>query len=195
MHGFCWWVVSHPLRRADLAERLQADPSLRNTRPVTDTPAGWYPAPDDPLNLRWWDGSTWSEATKPVPPTRPVVEAHLTRPPRRRPLGCLGWSIVGVATVAIVTITFTLVIDNTDTGKRIKAETACQDAVSASLKAPSTAEFTTGKTTGTYPSYTTAGWVDAENSFGAQIRTKYACEVVGSDDGETWTVKDVATRD
>jgi uncharacterized RDD family membrane protein YckC len=25
------------------------------------TPAGWYPDPSDPSNLRWWDGGRWTE--------------------------------------------------------------------------------------------------------------------------------------
>ena len=28
---------------------------------TTTTPAGWYPNPDDATQLRWWDGSAWTD--------------------------------------------------------------------------------------------------------------------------------------
>ena len=28
---------------------------------------GWYPDSDEPRRLRWWDGSAWTEHTKPRP--------------------------------------------------------------------------------------------------------------------------------
>lgn len=31
-----------------------------------NTPAGWYPDPQNPGQQRYWDGTTWSEATQPV---------------------------------------------------------------------------------------------------------------------------------
>lgn len=33
-----------------------------------NTPAGWYPDPHDPSQQRYWDGSSWSEATQPAAP-------------------------------------------------------------------------------------------------------------------------------
>lgn len=40
------------------------------------TPAGWYPAPEGPFE-RWWDGTQWTEHTRPTattvaPPAAPV---------------------------------------------------------------------------------------------------------------------------
>ncbi|WP_432486543.1 RDD family protein [Kineococcus sp. SYSU DK018] len=32
------------------------------------TPAGWYPDPSHPAQLRWWDGSAWTEHTHAAPP-------------------------------------------------------------------------------------------------------------------------------
>lgn len=29
------------------------------------TPSGWYPNPDNPSQERWWDGTTWTDATRP----------------------------------------------------------------------------------------------------------------------------------
>jgi hypothetical protein len=50
------------------------------------------------------------------------------------------------------------------------------------LKAPSTAEFSPhGETRVAYneadDTYTVRGWVDAQNSFGAKLRSKYICTV------------------
>ena len=52
------------------------------------------------------------------------------------------------------------------------AITQCRDAVRAQLKAPATAKFggesvTAGKV---------VGYVDSQNSYGAQVRTRFACE-------------------
>ena len=30
---------------------------------MSEVPAGWYPVPDDPRTLRYWDGSTWTDHT------------------------------------------------------------------------------------------------------------------------------------
>jgi hypothetical protein len=31
-------------------------------------PAGWFPDPEDPANLRYWDGTAWTEHRHPVQP-------------------------------------------------------------------------------------------------------------------------------
>ncbi len=38
---------------------------------MSDTPAGWYP--DGRGNVRWWDGTTWTEHTQPVQPAQGYV--------------------------------------------------------------------------------------------------------------------------
>lgn len=35
-------------------------------------PAGWYPQPNDPSNVRWWDGTQWTEHTQPIAPVAPA---------------------------------------------------------------------------------------------------------------------------
>lgn len=56
------------------------------------------------------------------------------------------------------------------------AISVCHQAVEAKLKAPATAEFG-GETasTGTGEDWAVTGWVDAENGFGALIRTDWKC--------------------
>ncbi len=36
-------------------------------------PAGWYPDPSAPGNVRYWDGVIWTEHRQPAPPTTPPV--------------------------------------------------------------------------------------------------------------------------
>lgn len=33
-----------------------------------NTPAGWFPDPDQPGQARWWDGNAWTEHRQPAPP-------------------------------------------------------------------------------------------------------------------------------
>ena len=75
----------------------------------------------------------------------------------------------------------------------------CKDAVSTQLKAPTTAKFPDvlevrrGKISGTENIYRIQGYVDAQNSFGAMIRTEYFCEIeyLGRDwtDWSNWRIK------
>ena len=43
------------------------------------TPAGWFPDPEDPANLRYWDGTAWTEHRHPADPAGapvgPTVDA------------------------------------------------------------------------------------------------------------------------
>lgn len=51
-------------------------------------PAGWYRDRSDPSLARYWDGSHWSELTRPTPPpadTVPPEATPLGRPPRTGP--------------------------------------------------------------------------------------------------------------
>lgn len=42
---------------------------------MTVTPAGWYPDPQNPAQLRYWDGQAWSESTAPAAPAAPSAPA------------------------------------------------------------------------------------------------------------------------
>jgi hypothetical protein len=57
--------------------------------------AGWYDDGATPGSLRWFDGSTWTESTRPIAP-RPSVPATFAAPPStfgRLPAGRLGQSL------------------------------------------------------------------------------------------------------
>jgi len=74
----------------------------------------------------------------------------------------------------------------------------CQDRVKESLKAPSTAEFSGITETQIAPQgnrkYAVIGWVDAQNSFGAKLRTKYICKA--TDEGNSqWNFEPLVTND
>lgn len=60
--------------------------------------------------------------------------------------------------------------------QRMGAQSACESMVKDRLKAPATADFTGVTTTGAGP-WTTTGSVDSQNSFGAQIRSSFRCEL------------------
>jgi len=36
-------------------------------------PAGWFPDPEDPANLRYWDGSAWTDHRHPAEPAAPAA--------------------------------------------------------------------------------------------------------------------------
>jgi hypothetical protein len=38
---------------------------------MTNTPAGWHPDPEDPSQLRYWDGDAWTEHRSPAGPGTP----------------------------------------------------------------------------------------------------------------------------
>lgn len=40
-----------------------------------DVTAGWYPDPEDTANLRWWDGSAWTEHRQPLATPGPEAQA------------------------------------------------------------------------------------------------------------------------
>lgn len=74
------------------------------------------------------------------------------------------------------------------------AWSTCREAVRAGLKAPSSADFPAYDEHATSNSGTlwvVKSYVDADNSFGAHIRTRYEC--VAHHAGDRWTVDSVKT--
>jgi hypothetical protein len=45
-------------------------------------PAAWYPDPEDPTALRYWDGATWAERTQPLPPPPSPASSASAASPR-----------------------------------------------------------------------------------------------------------------
>lgn len=96
------------------------------------------------------------------------------------------WISLAVVLVVIVALVYFAFANDDpneyDANNSREAIAQCEDAISERLKAPSTAEFDSSATgSGTW---TVTGTVDAENSFGAMIRSRYECSVIiDSEDG------------
>ncbi|WP_197523623.1 hypothetical protein [Rhodococcus sp. 008] len=70
-----------------------------------------------------------------------------------------------------------------DISPKADARVACQDAVEARLKSPSTADFGGVSTDGSKDAgIVVTGHVDSENTFGATTRTEFSCKVTFSGD-------------
>ena len=67
--------------------------------------------------------------------------------------------------------------------------------VKKNLKAPSTADFPVFRETAVDDlgggRFRVTSYVDAQNSFGAQIRTNYTCVVKGEEDSTNWTLESI----
>jgi len=139
-------------------------------------------AADESLSRAYYEN--WLKRTPVKPPTQLpegpqafVDNAAVGQRSRSRfwgSLGCLGLLLVAV-------VGFQLARAGEDPADRNDnqsvAEVACENAVRANLKAPSTASFSSDATDAGHRKWTVSGFVDAENSFGAKIRTDYLCTV------------------
>lgn len=99
--------------------------------------------------------------------------------PAKRPNGCgMLLAVVAIIGVAAWACTAAFGDDTPDeTDNEYTAIAACENSVEAQLRAPATADFGGEVATrGTGGTYTVTGHVDAENGFGAQIRTRWTCE-------------------
>ncbi len=98
--------------------------------------------------------------------------------------GCL-WTIVAVVVVGVIWS----MLDGDDPGDDgpddYAAIDVCHQEVSDQLRAPATADFGGETVTHTGDRYTVVGHVDAQNGFGAQIRTNWVCNATYVS-GTTW---------
>lgn len=165
------------------------------------TPAGWYD--DGSGRKRWFDGAVWTdrfldEASPPPPPPpgtayHPKMDAASPGDlqPKKGGLGllwgCVGCAVLPVVIFAVVTIVGLVTPDEPyDSNNEYEAIAQCEDRVEDLLKAPATAEFDSSAVgSGTW---TVTGTVDAENGFGAMIRSDFQCTVVIEGDQATTTV-------
>lgn len=73
----------------------------------TNNPAaGWYPDPQNPMSQRYWDGTTWTDQTRPSMPSSPVPPPPhgglpAGAPVGQRPNNYLMWSILATVCCCI----------------------------------------------------------------------------------------------
>ncbi len=85
------------------------------------------------------------------------------------------WAAISVLALSVTTLVGCSLFEDPDGAE-------CRDLMSSRLKSPGSAQFgpVTVEMTGDGTKLVT-GWVDAENGFGALIRTDYYCESSGGE--------------
>lgn len=165
--------------------------------PEPTTPPGWYPDPDKANLERYWDGRQWTDDTQPKAKPKPKPVPLPAGGPLKLPSedkksdggrGCL----LIILIVAVLWGAATCGDGNdggssspgttqADVGDAVGAWVICQQFLEDRLTAPATADYPAG-----YSQYTTSlggsrfrvdAFVDAENGFGALVRTDFVCTV------------------
>jgi hypothetical protein len=95
----------------------------------------------------------------------------------------LGWGCLGIVALVIgVPVACTIAYSGAGSSdwapSAIEARNICEDWVREQLKSPSSADFNDGSVTGAGAGpYTITGTVDAQNSFGAMLRSDWTCTI------------------
>lgn len=95
-------------------------------------------------------------------------------------MGNTAWLIVGAVVLGSVAANRLGLLDRKPVVDDVAATLACENALRGKLKAPSTASFSGGMDTRVSQReglWAVEGYVDAQNGFGAQIRSRYSCSV------------------
>jgi hypothetical protein len=120
---------------------------------------------------------------QPAPERTPEEKAAIERGGKRWAIG-IGAGLVGIA---ILVATYNPHHEATPAERKADAQRACQDKfIPDRLKAPATAKYTNASVTTSLGTYTVTGSVDAQNSFGAQIRSNFIC--IMHSDGDQWVL-------
>lgn len=76
---------------------------------MSQPPAAWHPDPEDPHQLRWWDGHRWTDAVAPSPAKAATTQTAVTAPPASAPASAsasakrkVGWRNAGIIVAALV---------------------------------------------------------------------------------------------
>lgn len=143
----------------------------------------------DVINGYQWNGQAW----------------QLVQAPRKRSSAWLWWTLGGLA--ALMTVLTVVVAAQEGPQRSSKPSTSasddrkdawfeCKVAVLGLLKSPGSAEFPWYEPTfvaGASPSYLVNAYVDAQNSFGATVRTPFDCAITKT--GSGWRVDNVVLKD
>jgi len=116
----------------------------------------------------------------------PAPVAAPASPPakRRGGIGCL----VVIGLFAAVIAVFVTIGATAGPNLEISAQIACENLVSDQLKSPATAEYN-DKAVGKGSRWTVTGTVDAQNGFGAMLRSSFQCVVKIDETKETTSTK------
>lgn len=127
------------------------------------------------------------ESDEPKPAAEPSTEDTAAKKTDRSTT----WIAVGiVAVIALCGVGLAVRGNRPDPNAKDRdAKRVCQDFVKKRLKAPATAEFSGLLVDVADPEYTVTGDVDAENSFGANLRAHFTCTV--RDAGDQWSLVSV----
>jgi hypothetical protein len=118
------------------------------------------------------------------PERTPEEQAAIERGGKR---WAIGIGIFIVAVVALCTLGANRKHEPTSEEVSADAKRACQEKfIPDRLKAPSTAEYSNVTVTNSLETYTVTGSVDAENSFGAPIRSNFICIMHST--GDQWVL-------
>lgn len=70
---------------------------------MSQPPAAWHPDPENPNQLRWWDGVQWTGATAPSPASAVTTQTTQLAPPASAPAKRrTGWRTAGIIVGALV---------------------------------------------------------------------------------------------
>lgn len=146
----------------------------------TPTPAGWYVDPDDEKRKRYWNGAKWTDHYQ-----MPLV-AWMKRPK----------AIVAYVAVGCVAASFAVSVFHLDkpagdgSGDSARAISACEQSVLTNLKSPGSADFGGESANASGTTWTVSGYVDAENSFGANLRSNWTCRASQAT-GSSWNATSI----
>lgn len=135
--------------------------------------------PDQPA----WAERPWEQ--QPAITTGPGAGDPQT-PPAKGGKGCVLGCLGMVALVIVLAVSCSVMggSNGDSSPSSYEAERQCQEWVRDQLRAPSTADFSQTTSTGGPSSWSVSGVVDAENGFGAMLRTSWTCDI--RLDGDTW---------
>lgn len=132
------------------------------------------------------DQPAWAERPWEQQPASTTGPGDPQPPPAKRGKGCVLGCLGMVALVIVLAVSCSVMggSNGDSSPSSYEAERQCQVWVRDQLRAPSTADFSQTTSTGGPSSWSVSGVVDAENGFGAMLRTSWTCDI--RLDGDTW---------
>ena len=116
------------------------------------------------------------------------VETLVPEKPAAQQPSRLRW-VGGMAVVAVLVLAGSaLAASGGGSGNEAGAQVACETFIKERLKSPSSAKFNHLRAVQLDETYKVTTQVDADNSFGASIRSTWTCRVIRDDSKRSWTL-------